>query len=224
MQIVVRYSNDGGSDTIRLDLDDAYYLGTFNTVDTRLPDGAPGSGWDEYQLSPVYPFSGYLAAGKHTLKVTYMGGDPYGVEIDMANVTVSNTIVSGTMCIYAMGSSIVQTPQESIDALWFSARRDLNADGTPDLLHPRYGLADSYNMQISNAVPTVISTLWDVLPSVLRTKGPWMNPMGYAIDEGPMIMAVDNYLRTNRVPKLFMSNPGIKSALQTVFPTWNGVP
>ncbi len=62
------------------------------------------------------------------------------------------------------------------------------------------------------------------MPDAYRTKGPWVNHIGYSIDHGPMVMAIDNYLRTNQIPKLFMSNPGIKSALQTVFPTWNGVP
>ena len=223
LQVVVRYSNDGGSDQIKLELDNNL-LGLFNTVDTRLPGGQPGSGWNEFQISPLNTFTGYLAAGKHDLKVTLMATDAYGVEIDMARVSVSNTHVSGTMCVYAMASSMVQNPQESIDALWASARKDLNADGKPDLLHPRFGIADSYNMEISNAIATVISSSMDTLPNALRTKGPWMNQVGYAIDQGPMVIAIDNYLRTNQIPKLFMSNPGVKSALQTLFPAWNGIP
>jgi Putative glucoamylase len=122
---------------------------------------------------------------------------------------------SGVLTVYAVGSSMVHTPAEALSALWSAARLDLNQDGRPDLFHPRFGFADAFSLDISNA--SIVANPGD--PNILRRSGAWLNPTGCAIDHGPMLLMIDNYLSGNFLPKLFMSHPRIQDALATVFPS-----
>ncbi|MDD5708695.1 MAG: glucoamylase family protein, partial [Kiritimatiellae bacterium] len=213
VQCVTRYSNDGGADTVRIAIDGTNILGSFDTVNTRPESGASGTGWNFFAESPVLASSTVLPAGAHTVSVTLVAGDAYGVEIDMLRITGSRPPDSGTLTAYAMGSAIQHASDEAINGLWHAARLDLNGDGKADLLHPRFGFADAYNMDISHVIPPLFPT-----GGILRTSGPWMNMCGFAIDNGPMMIAIDNYLRNYRIPQLFMSYPTIHTALTNIFP------
>jgi len=123
----------------------------------------------------------------------------------------------GTVTNYAVGASILHDPADALRALWDAAEHeDLNADGSPELLNPRFGFADAYDLQIADALVPGLHDPAD--PEILRSSGAWANFTGFAIDQGSMLVMIDNYLGDNFVPRLFMSNPGIAAALQTLFP------
>jgi len=144
--------------------------------------------------------------------------DFYGVEIDwigLASLPVVRPLDSGVLTIYGIGGSMNHAPSEALAALWAAARLDLNQDGHPDLFHPRFGFADAFSADISNA--SVVANPGD--SSVLRRSGAWLNQTGFAIDHGPMMLLIDNYLSGNFMPKLFMAHPQIQDALARVFPS-----
>ena len=78
------YSNDGLPDTVEVKVD-GVVLGQFTTKDTRPEGGAPGSGWDVFNLSGVIGTVD-LSAGDHKVEVTVIDGDSFGVEIDMVRL------------------------------------------------------------------------------------------------------------------------------------------
>ena len=95
-----------------------------------------------------------------------------------------------------------QWPGPAVAGLWDS--RQLG------LLHPRFGFADAFNLEAADA------WLPDFNPPaspVLRTAGPWVDFTGFAIDHGPMLAAIDNYLRQEFVTGLLTSYPTIANAL-----------
>jgi hypothetical protein len=127
----------------------------------------------------------------------------------------------GTVTAYAVGSSIVHTPELALASLWAMAREDFNGDGIRgDLLHPRFGFADAFNF---NLVDAASRTSFDAsqLQTPLTAR-PWANFNGFAIDHGPMLIMIDNYLGDNFIPGLFMSNTDIAAALRTLFPALHG--
>jgi hypothetical protein len=111
---------------------------------------------------------------------------------------------AGTLTVYGAGCSILHAPQESIDALWECQRLGL--------LHPRVGFADAFNLEIADAGPCS--------QALLRNKGPWVHPAGFAIDHGPMLILIDSYLEDHFAQKLFMSHPSVRRALAQLFPDW----
>jgi len=116
---------------------------------------------------------------------------------------VNRPLEVGTLTVYGLASSILHLPTETINGLWEHERLGL--------LHPRYGFADAFNLNIANAAACTPASL-------LRTTGQWANFNGFAIDHGPMLIMIDNFLRDNFVPKVFMSYPSIRQALAQVFP------
>jgi len=125
---------------------------------------------------------------------------------------------------YAVASSVMHMPSEVIESLWRISGLDLNADGTPDLLHPRFGLAGAFNFDIGPESPLAPA-------DVLRTSGPWINFTGFAIDQGPMALLLDNYLslafdvsvQEQLIPSLFMSDPAVAAVLAGHFPNWDTI-
>jgi hypothetical protein len=76
----VQYSNDGPSETVIVDVDDAE-VGRFSTEDTRPPGGWPGSGWNVFFPSgPIGSLD--FQSGIHTVRVSVTGGEEASVEID----------------------------------------------------------------------------------------------------------------------------------------------
>lgn len=209
-----RYSNDGPTDTVIVKID-GRTVGMFVTADTRPADGRPGEGWDNFFTVTVGAGT-TLSAGNHEIAIA-ANTDSYGVEIDWIGLNqpdIIRPLNTGVLTVYGVGSSMVHVPAEALSALWSAARLDLNQDGRPDLFHPRFGFADAFCLDISEAALGVSSD--DT--SVLRRSGAWLNPAGFAIDHGPMLLLIDNYLSGNFLPKLFMSDPRIRDTLAVLFP------
>ena len=218
--IQIRYSNDGPSDVIQVQVDDQP-AATFQTSDTRPSGGGAGSGWNSFQLSEELPQVS-LEAGEHQVRVTAASSDPYGVEIDavyLQGEAVVRSLDDGTVAPYGMAASILHAPGESISALWTAAHLNLGegADRQGQLFHPRFGFADAVNLNIADAtIPGQLDAAGRV---PLRSAGAWLNPAGFAIDHGPIVLLIDNYLSDGFLPSLVVANPGVQEALATLFPS-----
>ncbi|MBV5308522.1 glucoamylase family protein [Chromatium okenii] len=199
----VQYSNDnnGFLETIELKAD-GKPMGSFEAQDT----GNWGSGWNVFLTSRLLGPLGF-SKGNHRLTLTVSGGDGYGVEIDKVTLQCAKIrpLEDGTVAIYAAGGSIMHQPDYAIAALWEAQQLGL--------LHPRFGFADAYNMEIADAA----------LPSDtgLRKTGFWSNSTGFGIDQGPMAIMIDNYLGNNLIPHLLMSHPNINTALKSLFSSFS---
>ena len=202
--VMLRYSNDGPADTLAIFVDGV----EFDRV-TTTSTGSGGLGWNIFN-EVTFTNTLTLTAGLHTARVEVVSCDRYGVEID-AICMGALVCDSGTLAPYGAGSAIVHAPEETTDSLWHYANLDLNGDGQPDLLHPRFGFADAFNLDIIGH-PLPASTT-----DVFRTSGPWANMTGFAIDQGPMFILLDNYLGGQLAPRLFMSDPDIRRALGEIF-------
>jgi hypothetical protein len=146
------------------------------------------------------PGGSYSAYAARTAALELNSGDP--LEI-------------GVTTVYGAGSSMVHEPELATEALWAMAREDLNQDGTPDLLHPRFGFVDAFTLDIADAEDHgVVDTSRFVRSTV---SGPWSNLNAFAIDNGPMIAMIDNHLEDQLIPNLFMSHPTINAALRDLF-------
>jgi hypothetical protein len=205
----LRYSNDGDPENVNVSIDGNAF-GQFSTQNTRPAGGVPGTGWN------VFASSGPLGAqtilpGSHQLTISVTGNDPFGVEIDLANLTpkpVTRPLEVGTTTVYGAASALIYAPSEAIQSL--SKSQALR------LLHPRFGFADAFNLNISDAV--ISGCVAPGETRILRTSGPWANFNGFAIDHGPMAVMIDNFLHQNFVPNLFMSYPTVHAALGRIFP------
>jgi hypothetical protein len=213
---VVRYSNDNYDDAPLETVDvtvDGILVGSFQAEDT----GGGGFGWNVFKSSGIVGQAN-LAAGSYTVGLSVSGGDGGGVEVDKLDLLLDET---GTVTAYGVAGAIPHIPDVGIESLWRISRQDLNADGSFELLNPRFGFVDAFNFDISAAA--IFAS-----PDAIRTSGPWMNPTGFSIDHGPMLLLIDNYLGDTYdslagemfIPGLFMSNPDISNALITVFPDW----
>jgi hypothetical protein len=162
-----------------------------------------------FSCEPLGPV--ILSPGQHELVVS-AETDSHGVEIDVVSLSpipAERPLELGTATIYGAASSIVHVPTEAVDAMWESHGLGL--------LHPRFGFADAFNLDVSDAVVPGCAHADE--PDVLRAAGPWANFTGFAIDHGPMLVLIDNYLEDEFVPHLFMSSPPIWPVLARLFPT-----
>ncbi len=121
-----------------------------------------------------------------------------------------HSLEHGTVAPYAIGCSLLHCPEESIAGLWECQRLGM--------LHPRFGFADAFNREIADGVTKCLDKSD---PAILRTAGPWRNQMNFAIDQGPLLVIIDNYLRDRFVPRTFTSHPQIRATLTRLFPMWN---
>ncbi len=210
----MRYSNDGPSDEVQL-LVDGISIGTVTTTNTFPSGGTPGDGWNNFATN-TFEHAYWLDSTTHTAQLVIVDTDYYGVEVDQVEFIGSHikTLNSGILAPYGAGGSILHAPGAATDALWHMAMLDLNQDGTGDLLHPRFGFADAYNEEIADAA---IEGLHDLDDSILRISGAWINPVGFSIDQGPMLLILDNYLGDQFIPSLFMNDPDIHRAMVEIF-------
>ena len=138
------------------------------------------------------------------------------------NINQNNPLEVGTVTPYSVASAAVHEPAIVVDSLWRMSRHDdLNGDGAPDLLHPRFGFVDAFTYDIADT--TARGTLSAAQTIRSPAAGPWGGQNGFAIDNGPMVVILDNYLSgraTGRqfVPGLFMSHPQLRIALSQLFP------
>jgi hypothetical protein len=148
------------------------------------------------------PFDDYFAEAAPPVALASAGGC-----VDPGGASHERPLEVGTLTVYGAGSSIVHDPDAAIAALWECQRLEL--------LHPRFGFADAYNLDIADAKTDCIAA-GD--PRVLRRSGRWAGFTGFSIDHGPMLILIDNYLSDQFVPQLFMGHSGIRSALAGLFP------
>jgi hypothetical protein len=148
------------------------------------------------------PFDGYFAEAAPPLAIGKVGA---GTGID--GKPRVHPLERGTLTVYGVGSSLQHHPEQTIAALWECMRLKL--------LHPRFGFADAFNLDIHDAWHKD----WPAKhQAVLRNHGPWQHSCGFAIDKGPALIVLDGFLRDGAVQELFMSHPGIRQQLKSLFP------
>jgi hypothetical protein len=206
--VTVRYRNDGRSDTVSVGLD-GLPLGGFWTVDMRPPAGTATAAGSHFAMSRSFG-PHVLSPGAHEVAIA-SAADADGVEIDVITLEpmiVERPLEVGTVTVYGVGSAIVHTPEHAIAALWEAYRQGM--------FHARFGFGDAFNLNIADAViPGCVDARE---PRLLRATGPWKQFTGFAVDHGPMLALIDNYLANQFVPHLFMSYPTIREALSRLFP------
>ncbi|KAK3612397.1 hypothetical protein CHS0354_031991 [Potamilus streckersoni] len=92
----LRYSNDGPSDEVSFVLD-GQYIGKHTTVvDTNF-----GQGWNSFHSTGAIGEGKLLPPGRHEINLTVTESDPWGVEVDLVNVDVSDELLdySHFLCI-----------------------------------------------------------------------------------------------------------------------------
>lgn len=204
----VRYRNDGQPGTVRVHLD-GLPMGSFQTIDTRLPASTSATAGQPFTSSPSLDLP-VLSPGAYELVIA-AAPDAAGVEIDvvtLAPMIVERPLEVDTVTVYGVGSAIVHTPEHAIAGLWEAYRQGM--------FHPRFGFADAFNLNIADAV--IPGCIDPREPRILRAAGLWKQFTGFAVDHGPMLVLIDNYLANQFVPHLFMSYPTVREALSRLFP------
>ncbi len=124
--------------------------------------------------------------------------------------------VNGTLAPYGAAASIEFLPTETIDALrhyYF----DLH------LWHGLFGFPDAYNLNLDQLLseegevldpeqvdPTMAQFLQDF-------EGPWLNTTHFSIDQGPIVLALVNYLHDGMVREWVATSPDVGRALAQAF-------
>jgi hypothetical protein len=85
----------------------------------------------------------------------------------------------------------------------------LRAAWTRGHWHPRFGLPDAFNDDISRGVE------WPESDAFVWRKGPWLNRALFAIDLGPMLLSLEN-ARSGLIWNLLAGNDNIQRALSRI--------
>jgi hypothetical protein len=108
----------------------------------------------------------------------------------------------GTITYYAMMSAVSfgeDLRQRSISALHAAWKRGH--------WHPRFAIPDAFNDEISQAEPIPTPD------KIVRDSGPWVQWALFAIDQGPMLLHLEN-ARSGLIWDLLAENPNIQRALE----------
>jgi hypothetical protein len=124
-------------------------------------------------------------------------------------------IHAGTIAVYGAASSINFLPRESIAAL----RHDFEI---PKLWSPLFGFGDAYSLD-----PHYVEHVYDKAgnPRVRYAgflNGPWINNVTLGVNEGPMLLAIENY-RSGMIWKLTAKSPEFRAGLDRIFGAGPGV-
>ena len=98
----------------------------------------------------------------------------------------------GTLAPYAAGMALPLLPEKALPALQ-------NYYAAAGSWHPRFGFVDAYNLDPPGCT------------------GPWYNPVGFAIDQGPLLLSIENY-RSGFVWNTLKSSPYLRRAVHTLWP------
>ena len=79
----IKYSNDGGSDLLRVTIDNIA-VGEYTTIASR----DQGKGWNKFRSLQNLTFSKVLFQGRHRISVKVIDSDSFGVEIDMVYLEI----------------------------------------------------------------------------------------------------------------------------------------
>jgi hypothetical protein len=118
-------------------------------------------------------------------------------------------IHAGTIAVYGAASSINFLPREAIAAL----RHDFEI---PGLWSPLFGFGDAYSLD-----PHYVEHVYDKAgnPRVRYANflnGPWINNVTLGVNEGPMLLAIENY-RSGMIWNLTAKNPEFRAGLNRIF-------
>lgn len=160
----------------------------------------------EYCISKATTYSTY---GQNAWGLTACDGPDdiyraYGSSACALNVN-NNPFEDGTIAPYGAGSVI--TFGEEIANYSIAALRHYYKN--TDLWRKRFGFADAYNLDISNVEGIGGS-------NIIRETGTWYNHVGFAIDNGPLLIALENY-RSNLIWNLMAENSYLSSAIDEVY-------
>ncbi|MDL1982894.1 MAG: hypothetical protein LWX54_01660 [Deltaproteobacteria bacterium] len=114
----------------------------------------------------------------------------------------------GTIAVYGAGSSIMYTSSESISALrhYYS---------NTCLWSPLFGFGDAYSSDPHYFEIDEDGNL-EIHPATWLNGGYWVNHMMMGIDEGPLLLAIENY-RSGFVWNLTNNNVNIKAGLDSIY-------
>ncbi|MCK4398128.1 MAG: hypothetical protein KAV25_03980 [Methanophagales archaeon] len=124
----------------------------------------------------------------------------YGARPCALNIN-SQVDEDGTIAPYGAGSVI--TFGDEIANYSVLALKHYYQD--TDLWRNRFGLGDAYNLDVSK-VEGINGR------GIIRNTGSWCNHVGFAIDNGPLLIAIENY-RSGLIWDLIRKNKYIRSAL-----------
>jgi hypothetical protein len=115
----------------------------------------------------------------------------------------------GTVSYYGMGSAMGFASKNSRtedNSLYSAILKGLNTAWSRGHWHYRFGLPDAFNDDISPAVTLHPEVSW------LRKQGKWVQRALFAIDQGPLLLHLEN-ARKGLIWKLLADNPNIKRAV-----------
>jgi hypothetical protein len=143
----------------------------------------------------------------------------FGALPTQQNIQFPQTVAPhvGTIAVYGAGSSITYLPTEAIAAL----EHYYTLTG---LWSPFFGFGDAYSLDphFFEADP---ATGWPILdaddnliihPATWLEGAPWLNHMMMGIDQGPMLLTIENY-RSGLIWDLARQNVNIQAGLNAIF-------
>ncbi len=159
------------------------------------PLGLAGLGTNAWGLTASDSPKGYAVPGLFPDPVPMPEARP---ELDFATVTVEDNYGDGTIAPYGAGCAILFDPERSLAALWHY-RSLWDGQGKPlvwrDPGAGGYGFQDAFNL------------------SPEGSSAPWVAPDCVAIDQGPLILCIEN-ARTGLIWRLFERHAGMKAAAE----------
>ena len=171
------------------------------------PDRLPGYGLIAWFIDAVENAGGiYSARGAKPLRVPCIADQACASEEE------------GTLAYYAVGEAMNLHDAGRPLRLSKTLTMDIASNVAQILrrawlrghVHPRFGLADAYTDNISAAVarnPTLSGRDW------IRRSGPWVQRTNFAINQGPLLMGLENS-HSRLIWRLLASNPNVKRGLQ----------
>ena len=118
----------------------------------------------------------------------------------------------GTLTFYGMVSSLgFASIMSDSDNLYSSIIQGINSAWDRGQWHYRFALPDAYNSNISVSAKNCPMG-GKTCPIWLRTQGPWAERALFAIDQGPMLLHLEN-ARSGLIWNLLAANPNIQQAI-----------
>lgn len=188
----------------------------FSTMPNGAPSVFPGTfDWTSFGLTACEdPSTRYRAFGAPPAgECAGKSDDEATIDCFLAIHDPGPDLVNGTLAIYGAAASIDYLPTESIAALRH-AYFDL------ELWNNLFGFPDSFNRDMPMFVAREAAD-GDLDPTVrdrlLAFEGDWFNPVQFSIDQGPIVLALGNYLHDGIVRDWVTSYPEMARALGEAF-------
>ena len=131
------------------------------------------------------------------------------VMVDQALALTSTNdpdFVNGTLAPYGAACFVEFLPQETLAALRHYVF-DLG------LWHGYYGFPDSFHLDLSQYLAREREIGSAASNRLAAHVGIWRNPVQFSIDQGPIVLALGNYLHAGIVQDWVLSNPDVRRAV-----------